>query len=297
MKTSNAMLRTTGALVVCGVAVAIATSLTASATTFYGCRAADGSITTITSETAPTCKRGTVLTSWNSEGPQGPQGPQGIQGIAGATGATGAGGPVGPAGATGPIGATGASGATGATGATGGTGATGATGATGPSGAAGPRGPGLVWVDANGAEVGAERGVGQVLVTVGGKRIQVSINADGYSGRGVWWSPSYGTGFANRYSATADCAPPLYVQGYSGIYAGSTAPAAFDYYGAGAGELAGTVDVLILSESAETIQINCLIGWDNQSYPGNFGIYRNLRTIVSTVNLNALHPAPLTLRE
>ncbi len=53
-----------------GAGYAIAAN-SAAATVFYGCSAADGSVKLITAGTAPVCKPGETLQSWNAQGPQG----------------------------------------------------------------------------------------------------------------------------------------------------------------------------------------------------------------------------------
>jgi len=64
-----------------GVGYAIAAN--DAATVFYGCSAADGSVKIITAGTAPTCKPGETLQSWNARGPQGLPGEPGAQGPVG----------------------------------------------------------------------------------------------------------------------------------------------------------------------------------------------------------------------
>jgi type VI protein secretion system component Hcp len=64
-----------------GVGYAIAAN--DAATVFYGCSAADGSVKLITAGTAPTCKPGETLQSWNAQGPQGLPGEPGAQGPVG----------------------------------------------------------------------------------------------------------------------------------------------------------------------------------------------------------------------
>ena len=59
------------------------------ATVFYGCSAADNSVKLITAGTAPTCKVGETLQSWNAQGPQGLPGTQGLPGQPGAQGPVG----------------------------------------------------------------------------------------------------------------------------------------------------------------------------------------------------------------
>ena len=89
----------------------------ADAFTFYAClNSGNGTLTRVTTSSAPTCGPQATLVTWNQIGP------------------TGAIGPTGPAG---PIGATGPQGPIGPTGPTGATGATGATGPAGPAGASG----------------------------------------------------------------------------------------------------------------------------------------------------------------
>lgn len=74
------------------LALAIAGSLAAAVvvaqstpppSTFYGCKDSVGNITTIREGTAPTCKRGQTLTSWNNQGPQGLPGANGQDGTPG----------------------------------------------------------------------------------------------------------------------------------------------------------------------------------------------------------------------
>jgi type VI secretion system secreted protein Hcp len=71
-----------------GAGYAIAANA-AAATVFYGCSAADGSVKVITAGTAPVCKPGETLQSWNAQGPQGIPGTPGLPGQPGAQGPAG----------------------------------------------------------------------------------------------------------------------------------------------------------------------------------------------------------------
>jgi len=68
-----------------GAGYAIAAN-SAAATVFYGCSAADGSVKLITAGTAPVCKPGETLQSWNAQGPQGLPGTPGEPGAQGPAG-------------------------------------------------------------------------------------------------------------------------------------------------------------------------------------------------------------------
>jgi hypothetical protein len=111
---------------------------------FYAC-VKDGSMIpgSVVVDTAPTCRGGAEVVSWNHAGPQGATGLSGQAGSAGPTGATGPAGrqgdagPGGPTGSGGPAGTTGSAGRQGDAGPAGPTGSAGATGATGPAGSGG----------------------------------------------------------------------------------------------------------------------------------------------------------------
>jgi hypothetical protein len=137
--------------------------------TFFAC-VKDGSLIpgSVVVDTAPTCRGGAELVSWNNAGPQGSAGLAGSVGPTGATGSAGtdgATGPSGAAGAAGSKGATGSAGSDGTTGATGAAGSTGVTGATGPAGGGG--GNTIAGLVTASGSLGAGHGVTAVKLTTG----------------------------------------------------------------------------------------------------------------------------------
>lgn len=269
-------------LVTAGGAAAAYSQLTTTAVTtlFYACKAADGSLTLLTSGTAPSCRKGTVLTSWNNEGPQGLPGADGPQGASG------------PAGLQGPAGAQGA---------------TGATGAMGATGAQGPAAPLQHWVDSNGTTVGSfQFGTSSAntyyprsyaIVTLDGQRYSASVvmrNSGDLSegSKGYWssgpWLPNTGQGgFAFRAYLTDDCTGPAYYIA-DGTF-GTTAPSVTDT------NPDGTVDLIILDSVVHAISVRCYIDRDGRVNPAVVWSTSNWYLAANIFSLDMLFPAPLTL--
>ena len=177
------------ALIAMGASAAFAwQAYSTPADTFHACMQADGTIVanTIRRGVQPRCRNGSVVTSWNAEGPQGPVGPQGPQGTAGPIG------PQGPQGATGPAGATGPQGPQGVPG---------PTGATGPQGPAGPGahgwyGPTLFNSPVDITASNTEVEVGRITLPAGQYLVMSTLNA--HTAGVAWCALTYLTG-ANEY--------------------------------------------------------------------------------------------------